>query len=295
MQEFSRRTFLRHAAITLTAATPWPTLRADNTCLLRFGLTPVISYKQSRNRELMAQYLEDVLDVRVQFFERQKYSEIIQMLHKGELDIAWVCGYPYVTHQDQLRLITTPLYEEQPLYQSYLITHQDAPNYSSILDFENKVFAFSDPDSLSGHIIPKYDLIRLNRNPDHFFKRSLYTYRHEWVVDAVVDGLAQGGHIDGYVWETLKVQQDKNVLKTRIVCKSNYYAFPPLVAPITTTDQKAQALIAAFVDMAQHPLGAKLLQSLNLDGFQAPDSKLYGPIEHIAEVIQQYEGLNANQ
>ena len=43
------------------------------------------------------------------------------MLLAGQIDAAWICGYPYVRHRDDFALLAVPIWRGQPLYQSYLI------------------------------------------------------------------------------------------------------------------------------------------------------------------------------
>ena len=68
------------------------------------------------------------------------------------------------------------------------------------------MLAYSDPDSNSGFLVPQYEMLRIGVNPITHFRKTFFTYAHRKVVQAVADGVAQGGAVDGYVWETLALR-----------------------------------------------------------------------------------------
>src|SRR5687768_5787886 len=89
---------------------------------LRFGLTPVFL---TNNLEILARlrsYLERAMDAPVRLVTRRTYQEITSLLISGQLDAAWICGFPFVAYRPQLSLVAVPVWRGHPLYQSYLIT-----------------------------------------------------------------------------------------------------------------------------------------------------------------------------
>jgi phosphonate transport system substrate-binding protein len=91
---------------------------------------------------------------------------------------------------------------------------------------------------------------------------------------AVGAGLAQSGSIDGYVWEVMTTREPELVRRTRIVFKSEWLGFPPIVTPLAIRDAQAvKSLTTALLDMPSEPLGQRILSVLALDGFTtgAPD------------------------
>lgn len=66
------------------------------------------------------------------------------------------------------------------------------------------------------------------------------------------------------------------VRKTRIVFKSEWLGFPPIVAPIVIQDAPVvQAMAAALLDMPNDPLGREILRVLALDGFTTGTPDMY--------------------
>ena len=62
------------------------------------------------------------------------------------------------------------------------------------------------------------------------FRKTFFTWAHQDTVRAVAVGLAQAGAVDGYIWETLDRIEPELTRETRVVAKSDWYGFPPIVA-----------------------------------------------------------------
>lgn len=242
---------------------------------LRIGLTPVFLDDQVAFLNDWRIYLERRLARQVVFVQRGSYREVVNLLRQGQLDFAWLCGYPYVRYREQMKLLAVPVYRGKPLYQSYLIVPAHDSTTRSILDLRGKVFAYSDPDSNSGYLFTLYSLRRLNETPDSFFGKSFFTWAHRKVVGAVAVGLAQGGAVDGYVWDTLALSHPELTGKTRIAERSPEFGFPPFVARASEAVADFSALRGVLVRMPEDAEGAALLKRLNLNGFEAGSPALF--------------------
>lgn len=246
---------------------------------LRIGTTPVFLDDQVSFINAWRDYLEQHTNRRVVFVRRGSYAEIHELLQRGEIDFAWTCGYPYVRLRQQLRLLAVPVYRGKPLYQSYLIVPSTDTTTRSFHDLKGKVFAYSDPNSNSGWLVPQYEMRRQGLDTSRLFRKSFFTFAHRKVVEAVGAGLADGGAVDGYVWETLARQHPDVTARTRIVWKSDEYGFPPLVARRSVSDDDFQHLQYVLLRMHRDPTGRNLLAQLNLDGFTAGSDALFTRIE----------------
>lgn len=253
--------------------------------VLRIGLTAVFLDDEMRFLRGWRAYLEQRLRRSVEFVQRGRYRETVELLREGHLDAAWICGFPYVRFKRELQLVAVPLFEGRPLYRSYLIVPASDGATRSILDLGGKVFAFSDPDSNSGYLYPSYVLRAAGQRPDAFFRRSFFTWAHRKVVDAVSSRLAHGGAVDGYVWETLR--RAAVTAGTRVVAKSPEFGHPPIVARASLAPQVVRDLREAFVGMTRDAEGRALLASLNLDGFDPGSERLFDSIETMWRAVQE--------
>lgn len=253
---------------------------------LRIGLTAVFLDDEIRFLLRWRAYLEQRLGRKVEFVHRGRYRETVELLREGHLEAAWICGFPYVRYRNDLRLLAVPLFQGKPLYRSYLIVPASDATTRSILDLRGKVFAFSDPDSNSGFLYPSYVLRTSHEVPETFFKRAFFTWAHRKVVDAVSLKLADGGSVDGYVWETLRLAPGGVTAGTRVVAKSPEFGHPPIVVRASLPPDLVQDLRDAFTGMTGDAEGRALLAILNLDGFVPGNEHLFDSITQMWHVVQ---------
>lgn len=252
---------------------------------LSIGLTPVFLDDQVRFLARWRTWLEHRLERPVSFVQRGNYREVLDLIRGGKIDFAWICGYPYVRHRRELRLVAIPLWRGRPTYQSYLIVPADDKKSAGLSDLRGKVFAYSDADSNSGFLYPQYRLLTQGRNPANFFFRSFFTGAHRKVVQAVGVGLADGGAVDGYVWETLAEFHPNLTGATRVLERSQEFGYPPFVARGNMSDAELHIFRTALLEMPTDPEGAELLRRLRLDGFIAGKPGLYDEIARMAAIV----------
>ncbi len=202
----TRRTFLGVCAA-MAMAPPKPAFPAT---VLRVGMTPAFLNTQYGLLAKWREYMQAKLDRPIEIVQRDSYRETMDLLRLEQVDFAWVCSYPYVYLKKQLRLVAVPLYLSQPFYRAYLIVSVKNRDIKSLSQLRGKVFAYADPYSLTGHLVPRYQLRKMGEDPERFFSRTFFTYSHGKLVEAVADGLAHGASVDSYVWDSL------NALKPEI-------------------------------------------------------------------------------
>ena len=277
-----RRSFLGYCLAGGCAALASPFAQSDGTQPLSIGTTPVFLDDDVAFLRDWQAYLQRELGRPVAFVQRRSYRVVSELLLAEKLDAAWICGFPYVRYRDRMRLLAVPTYEGEPLYRSYVIVPSSDQKTQSIADLGGKIYAFSDPDSNSGWLVPNSQLFRLGKDAATFFRKSFFTWGHRRVVDAVAVGLAQGGSVDGYVWETLKIHHPELTEQTRVAHRSVKYGFPPFVTRSQLPASDFKQLQDVLVAMRSDAAGQALLQKLNLEGFQVvPESVFAGIAENM--------------
>lgn len=274
--ELNRRKLLALAgAATVALATP----AAAQGDVLRFALTPVFLSSDLDLLDHLKAYLEKATGQDVQLISRRTYQEVTALLVSGQVDGAWLCGFPFVEHKAQLELLAVPIWRGKPLYQSYLICAEDR-QAAGIADLEGDIHAFSDPDSNSGYLVTTAELAAQGTTPGRFFKQAIFTYSHFNVVRAVAAGLTQSGSVDGYVYEVLKETNPELTSATRVVRASDWFGFPPIAAPrAAAASPHTAALKQALLHMHEDPSGLALLGMLRLDRFADEQPSLFASIE----------------
>jgi len=253
---------------------------------IAFGTTAVFLDNEISLLARWAKELGSVCGANVRFVQRNNYQEIHELLATNRLELAWVCGYPYVTHPQTMRLLAIPDYQGQPLYRSYLVVPKSDDRTTHITQLQNRVFAFSDPQSNSGYLVPTAELIRSGIRPSTFFKKSFFTYAHRKVVDAVSSGLADAGEIDGYVYDTIEKRYPGRTRDVKVAWLSPQYGFPPIVARQNLDEETFRRIQRALVDMRERPEGRDILQQLNLDGFVEGADSVFDGIRGLVRILE---------
>ncbi|MFN3884546.1 MAG: PhnD/SsuA/transferrin family substrate-binding protein, partial [Rhodocyclaceae bacterium] len=241
---------------------------------IRVGLTPAFLNDQHSLLADWRAYLQAKLGMPVEFVQRDRYRETMDLLYLGKLDFAWLCDYPFVFLKDLVRLLAVPLNQGRPYYRSLLLVGADDRQRHSMADLEGGVFAFADPYSNTGYLAPRYRIRELGRDPNKFFRRTYFTWSHRKLVEAVAKGFADGGAVDSFVWETLDKVRPEITRGTRIIERSPEFGFPPFAAHRAVPRDIFDKMQKVLVDMSKDDSGKLLLTRLNLDGFIVGDRKM---------------------
>ncbi len=244
----------------------------------RFALTPVFLDNDAAVISALRAALAEGMGQDIELVQRRTYQEISGALLDGSVDAAWTCGYPYLQHKTELSLLGVPVWRGQPLYQSYLIVAQDDPA-TALSDLRGGAHAFSDPDSNSGFLVTASDLARDGQTPDQFFSRVIFTYGHRNVVRSVAGGLTRSGSVDGYVWEALSSAEPDLTARTKVIVRSEWLGFPPMVARADRMDEPSvMACKAALLGLSATAQGTEALKLLSLDAIEPGEDALFDGI-----------------
>ncbi len=277
----SRRRFLQGLALSIT-----PRVAIGGAApSVRIGISPILSRDGHAVLGLWGTYLERRLGRPVHFVARSSYREMTSLLEEGALELAWICSNPYLQHEDHLEALAVPLFEGQPRYRAYVIVAADAPDLKGVEDLKGRVFAFSDPDSNSGYLVVRHHLLERYTRAEEFFRKTFFAYGHPNVIRAVAEGLAHGGAVDGYVWEVLAREEPTLTARTRIVWRSEWFGFPPLVASRSAPPSLREAFSRALFDMARDPDGRRVLDGLHLDAFVPVPADLYDSVRRLRREV----------
>ena len=285
---WSRRSALRLAGTALLCAGSGGLAGAQPQQAIRFGLTPVFLTNDLELLNALQAYLATETGYEIELITRRTYQEVTALLVSGQLDAAWICGYPFVRYRDDLELVAVPDWNGKPLYQSYLIVSSER-DAASVDDLAGDIHAFSDPDSNSGYLVTRTLLFERGLDPEVFFRKTMFTYGHRNVIRAVASGLAQSGSVDGYVWEVMREIEPELVNRTRPLRKSEWLGFPPVAtSKALAHSHRIDALAGALLSMARKEEGRRVLGMLRLTGFEDADP---GVFDGIAAKVAMLRGV----
>ncbi len=259
---------------------------------LRVAVAAMVSPKETfvHYRELLA-YIGEKLNQEVQLVQRKTYGEINELLGKGEIDLAFLCSGPYAMEKDKhtFELLATPEIQGSHFYQAYLIVNEKSP-FKELEDLRGKTFAFTDPDSNTGRLVPTYWLEELGERPETFFKQSIYTYSHDNSIMAVAKGMVDGASVDSLIWDFYNQRNSAVTNTTRVIRKSDPYGNPPLVASKALPTEVKGRIGKLFLSMHEDPKGRRILDQLMIDRFIDPRDEWYEGIREMSRKSTSIRG-----
>ena len=261
---------------------------------LRVAVAAMISPKETAiyYRELI-DYLAAKIDHEVELIQRKTYLEVNELLAKRRIDLAFICTGPYVSGAERygIEAVATPIVRGKPYYQSYLIVNKNSA-LQSLTDLKGKDFAFTDPESNTGALVPRYWLRQFGAVPETFFRSFTYTYSHDNAIMAVAKNLVDGAAVDGHMWEYYQRRNAFYSSKTRVIKKSEPFGSPPLVVSKTLSPSMKRILTDMILSMHQDPEGQRILGELMIDHFAPPEPGWYTPVKAMLERITEVEARN---
>ena len=142
--------------------------------------------------ECLRAKVEEALGVPVKVFTPADYDGVIQGLLGGTLDYAWLGASAYakvyLTDPEALDvMLTKQNLDGTTGYYSIGFARADS-DIAAIEDAKGKVFAFADPNSTSGYLVPAAELAKKYGTLDDYFAEVKMSGGHEQTIVGVANG-----------------------------------------------------------------------------------------------------------
>src|SRR5690606_40196440 len=136
--------------------------------------------------------IEEALGVPVKVFTPADYDGVIQGLLGGTLDLAWLgaSGYAkiHLTDPEAVEVkLTKQNMDGSTGYYAIGFARKDS-GIASIEDARGKSFAFAEPNSTSGYLVPGAELMEMVGPLDQFFGEVKFSGGHEQSIVGVAKG-----------------------------------------------------------------------------------------------------------
>lgn len=210
---------------------PIPLAAADLPELLRVSAIPDENPSELlRIYAPFAEYLAKELSLKVQFTPVVDYAATVEGLAAKKLDLVWYGGFTSVqavkrTNGTAKRLA---LRQEDAEFKSVFIAKPGSA-IRSLTDLKGKTFAFGSVSSTSGHLMPRFFILKAKLNPEKDFKQVAYSGAHDATALWVESGKVDAGALNFLVWD--KLVETKKVDLSKV---SVFWTTPPYVDYVWT-------------------------------------------------------------
>jgi phosphonate transport system substrate-binding protein len=233
-------------------------------------------------------YLAERLHLTLTFIDDISWQERYEQLDRGGLDVAWICGAPYVRRVDQpdpgIELLAAPVwlgerYGNRPVYFSDVVVHQDS-RFQSFADLQGATWAYNEAGSFSGYEAMRYHLAAQGLSGD-FFGRVVASGSHQQSLALILARQAEVAAVDSTVLGAVVGRQPALAQQLRTIAVIGPSPMPPWVVARRVPAEVRQRLRNALLTMSNDPAGATLLQQGEIARFAAVGDGDYDPIRRM--------------
>lgn len=162
-------------------------------------------------------YLERAVGAKVQFVPVTDYAATVEGLAAGKLDLVWYGGFTFVQARrrtgNALPLVQR---EEDARFHSKFIVPA-ASKATKLEDLKGSSFAFGSVSSTSGHLMPRYHLLKNGIDPDRDFAKVAFSGAHDVTAKWVEAGKVDAGVLNESIWQRLLDEKKIDPAKVRVL------------------------------------------------------------------------------
>jgi len=204
-----------------------------------------------------AEYLTKEIGIPVKFTPVVDYAATVEGLAANRLEMVWYGGLTSVQAAKQAKGARRVIMrKEDAEFKSHFITRKDT-GIKALANLKGKTFAFGSVSSTSGHLMPRYFLLKGGINPEKDFSKFSFSGAHDATAAWVESGQVDAGALNYLVWDKLVETKKVDTSKVNI-----FWTTPPYVDYVWT--------VRAGVDKATVDKITKAF--LKLD-YKKPDDK----------------------
>ncbi len=255
---------------------------------VKLGFIPTEGAADSAERaKPIAQQMEKILGVKVEIFTASDYAGIITAMQNKHIDFAYFGPKSYVEAAEKANAqpMVCELDEEgNPGYKGIIIVQKDSP-INSIEEAKGHTFAFTDPNSTSGCLVPNVLFVRdMKVKPEEYFSEVRFSGSHGASILAVKNGdvdVAATNNID------LNRMIEKGAASSddfKILWTSDIIPGAPMAARKDLPESLKAAFAGALLQLNDDPAALKALAN---GGYAYTNDADYDIIRYLKQLKQQ--------
>jgi phosphonate transport system substrate-binding protein len=238
-------------------------------------------------------YLAGRLGTSIEFVVGLPWQERESLLDTGQIQVAWICGWPYVRKVDRpdpaIELLAAPVmqgarYGGRPVYFSDVVVHHDS-RFSTFADLRGATWAYNEPGSQSGYNVVRYHLAVLGETWQ-YFGQVIESGAHQTSLQMILDGRIDASAIDSTVLEEEYRRDPSLRSRLRIVDSLGPSPIPPWIVQKSLPQNLRSALRELLLAMHQDPRGRAILTEAHMTRFARVEDSDYDAIRHMIRLAE---------
>lgn len=198
--------------------------------------------------------LGSALGVETRFVSVASHAQLVG----GEIDVAFICGLPYVRLASlpagPVRAVAAPVIDdprsgERPTYYSDVVVRAASPA-RSFADLRGRSFAHTRRDSFSGYVATCHRLAEMGET-EAFFGEVRYSGMHQASIRQVCEGTVEAAAIDSHVLAVERRRNPSLAIELRVVAAIGPAPYPPVVVGPRVAPELAARLTAALCRLGE--------------------------------------------
>ena len=162
-------------------------------------------------------YLREATGLEVRFVPVTDYAATVEGLAAGKLDLVWYGGFTFVQARRRTgNALPIVQREEDARFHSKIIVPA-ASKARTLADLKGASFAFGSVSSTSGHLMPRYHLMKAGIDPDKDLAKVAFSGAHDITAKWVEAGKVDAGALNESIWDKLVEEKKIDTSRVRVL------------------------------------------------------------------------------
>ncbi|VVS91476.1 phosphonate ABC transporter substrate-binding protein [Desulfoluna spongiiphila] len=249
---------------------------------IRIGFIPTEGGSAVESRfQPLADHVKESLGVEVEIISASDYSGVITAMAHKHLDFAYFGPKSYVeaAKKANAQAIALELNKEgEPGYYGVVITRKDS-SVTTLAQIKGKVFAFTDPNSTSGYLVPNILFARdLKVKPEAYFRQVKFSGSHGASILSVKNGAVDVAATNNIDLDRMIQKGQATLDDFRILWTSELIPGAPMAARRDLPESLKAAFAGALLTFNGDKEGMAHLQN---GGYGFADDSTYDTIRYL--------------
>ncbi|SCY19396.1 phosphonate ABC transporter substrate-binding protein [Desulfoluna spongiiphila] len=249
---------------------------------IRIGFIPTEGGSAVESRfQPLADHVKESLGVEVEIISASDYSGVITAMAHKHLDFAYFGPKSYVeaAKKANAQAIALELNKEgEPGYYGVVITRKDS-SVTTLAQIKGKVFAFTDPNSTSGYLVPNILFARdLKVKPENYFRQVKFSGSHGASILSVKNGAVDVAATNNIDLDRMIQKGQATLDDFRILWTSELIPGAPMAARRDLPESLKAAFAGALLTFNGDKEGMAHLQN---GGYGFADDSTYDTIRYL--------------